>query len=186
MGGYGYLTSSLPALTLGAPAPVAPADFLFRCQGVLAEADLAELKQVLEGHPEAGTTAFAKAWAAADTQIRNAVARLRAGRLGVEAKPFLREHAGYLVWLDRAVADALAKGNPLEREMALDAVRWQFAEEAAQADSTGMPAVLAFAVKLVLCARWAGMEEAAGRKKLDGLVEQLEEHAANTGAVDFK
>jgi hypothetical protein len=186
MGSYPYLTASLPALSLGAPPPFAPEEFLFRCQGVLAAEDLEELRLVLENRAGEGRSAFAKAWAAADAQIRNAAAKLRGAKLGVEAKPFLRDHPGYAVWLDRAVGEALAKGNPLERETGLDAARWAFVEDAARADATGLPAVLAFAVKLLLCARWAAMKEEAGRARLDELVETLEANASSTGAVDFK
>ena len=41
MGGYNYLVSSLPALSLAAPPPFSPADFRFHCQGVLSKGDLA-------------------------------------------------------------------------------------------------------------------------------------------------
>ena len=43
MGFYQYLVSSLPALSLDAPPPFSPDEFRFKCQGVLAKADLAEL-----------------------------------------------------------------------------------------------------------------------------------------------
>ena len=186
MGGYTYLVASLPALSLEAPPPFSPEEFRFRCQGVLSDEDLAELDRLLAGQAESGRTEFAQAWAAADAQVRNAAARARSAKRGIEAKGYLHSHPGYAVWLDKDVADALAKANPLARELGLDGARWKFVEELALADAFGLPAVLAFAVKLMLAARWAALNEEAGRRRLEELVSQLEENAASKGAAGFK
>ena len=186
MGGYTYLVSSLPALSLEAPPPYSPADFRFRCQGVLSDADMAELDLLLAGRAEEGRTSFSREWAAADAQIRNTAAKARAAKLGVEAKGYLHSHPGYAVWLDKEVSDALSKANPLAREMGLDAARWKYVEDLALEDAFGLQAVLAFAVKLTLVARWAAFNDQAGRERLEKLVSQLEENAASSGAADFK
>ena len=186
MGLYQYLVSSLPALSLEAPPPFSPEEFRFKCQGALAKNDLAELDLVLTGRAAQGRTAFAKAWAGGDAQIRNTAAKMRGSKLGVEAKPFLKSHPGYAVWLDKEVSDALAKASPLAREMGLDLARWKLVEDLARQDASGLPAVLAFAVKLMLAARWAAMKEEAGRERLETLVSQLEENAAQSGAASFK
>ncbi|NLG35756.1 MAG: DUF2764 family protein [Lentisphaerae bacterium] len=185
MGGYTYLVSSLPALSLEAPPPFSPEEFRFKCQGVLSEEDLAELDLLLAGEAESGRSGFSQAWAAADAQIRNTAARARAAKLGVEAKGYLHSHPGYAVWLDKEASDALAKANPMARELGLDGARWKFVEELALADAYGLPAVLAFAVKLMLAARWASFSEEAGRERLEQLVSQLEKNAASSGAADF-
>jgi len=186
MGLYHYLTSSLPALSLEAPPPFTPDEFRFKCQGVLGKGDLAELDLVLAGRAAEGRSAFSRAWAGADAQIRNTAAKARGAKLGVEAKPFLKSHPGYAVWLDKEVSDALAKASPLARETGLDLARWKFVEDLARADASGLPAVLAFAVKLMLATRWAAMKEEAGRERLEQLVSQLEENAAQSGAASFK
>ena len=186
MGLYHYLVSSLPALSLEAPPPFSPEDFRFKCQGVLGKADLQELDLVLGGRAGDGRSAFARAWSGADAQIRNTAAKTRGAKLGVEAKPFLKSHPGYAVWLDKEVTDALAKASPLAREMGLDLARWKFVEDLARADASGLPAVLAFAVKLMLATRWSAMKEEAGRERLEQLVSQLEENAAQSGAASFK
>ena len=185
MGGYNYLVSSLPTLSLDAPPPFTPEEFRFQCQGVLNKSDLAELDCLLAGRAEEGRSAFSQAWAAADTQIRNTAAKTRAGRLGIEAKPFLRSHRGYAVWLDKEVTDALAKANPMDREIGLDGARWKFVEYLAQRDARGLSAVLAFAVKLMLVARRAAFTEEAGGARLEELVSQLEQNAASSGAASF-
>ena len=186
MGLYHYLVASLPALSLEAPPPFSPDEFRFKCQGVLSKADLAELDLLLAGKSAEGRAAFSRAWAGGDAQIRNTAAKTRGAKLGVEAKSFLKSHPGYAVWLDKEVTDALAKASPLAREMGLDLARWKFVEDLARADASGLPAVLAFAVKLMLAARWAAMKEEAGRERLEQLVSQLEENAAQSGAASFK
>lgn len=186
MGSYPYLTSSLPALSLEAAPPFSPDEFRFRCQGVLSDADLAELDLLLAGRAAEGRAAFSTAWAGGDAQIRNTTAKARGAKLGVEAKPFLKSHPGYAVWLDKDVGDALAKASPLAREMGLDRTRWKFVEELALQDASGLPAVLAFAVQLMLATRWAAMKEEAGRERLEQLVSQLEENAAQSGTASFK
>ena len=186
MGFYQYLVSSLPALSLEAPPPFSTDEFRFKCQGVLSKGDLAELDLLLAGQSAEGRTAFSKAWAGGDAQIRNTAAKARGAKLGVEAKPFLKSHSGYAVWLDKEVTDALAKASPLAREMGLDLARWKFVEDLARADASGLPAVLAFAVKLMLATRWSAMKEEAGRERLEQLVSQLEENAAQSGAASFK
>ena len=186
MGFYQYLVSSLPALSLEAPPPFAPDEFRFKCQGVLSQADLAELDLLLAGKSAEGRAAFSKAWAGGDAQIRNTAAKARGAKLGVEAKPFLKSHPGYAVWLDKEVGDALAKASPLAREMGLDLARWKFVEDLARADASGLPAVLAFAVQLMLATRWSAMNEEAGRERLEQLVSQLEENAAQSGTASFK
>lgn len=177
MGDYLYLVSSLPRLSLDAPPPFTPEEFRFHCQGVLNDHDLAELDAVLSGHPEKGSSGFAQKWAAADTQIRNTVAKARGAKLGVEVKPFLHSHPGYVVWLDKEVSDALAQANPLATEKGLDAARWQYVDDLASAEPGGLSAVLAFAVKLMLVSRWSEMNEDTGREKLEELVSELEQHA---------
>ena len=185
MGNYRYLTASLPSFPAEGPAPFPPEEFLFRCQGVLDAADLSDLAAVLGGRPEEGRSAFCAAWAAVEAQIRNAVAKSRGAKLGVEAKPFLKSHKGYRVWIDKEVSDALAKPNPLACEIALDEVRRQAAEDLARECGGGLADVLAFAVRLRLADRWGAMTEAAGRAKLDALVDDLEKGAVASGATDF-
>ena len=185
MGGYNYLVSSLPTLSLDAPPPFTPEEFRFQCQGVLNKSDLAELDCLLAGRAEEGRSAFSQAWAAADTQIRNTAAKTRAGRLGIEAKPFFRFFRGYAGWLDKEVTDALPTASSTDREIGLDGARCKFVEDLAQRDARGLSAVLALAVKLMLVARRAAFTEEAGGARLEELVSQLEQNAASSGAASF-
>lgn len=170
---YYYLVASLPVLALGEPAPCTAAEFRARCEGVLSPVDARELRGLLEGRAGEAQSAFARGWFAADTQLRNAAARLRATPLAVEAKGFLREHPGFTAALEKAVVDAFAKPHPGERELELDRCRWLVADELAREDAFGLPTVLAFAIKLQLAERWAALTDEAGGRRLEELVDRM-------------
>ncbi len=169
-----YLVASLPTLVLGEAPPLTVEAFQFSCTGVLDSDELCELGLVLSGRAGEGSSSFAQSWFGADTQLRNAAARFRGTRLGVESRGFIKDHPGFSAAVEKAVTDAFAKGNPLEREMALDRCRWQMLEDLAREDSFGLAAVLAFAVKLQLASRWAQMKDEAGQKRVEELVDQME------------
>ena len=103
---YYYIVASLPTLVLGEPPPLDGAGFLRQSANVLEAGDLAELALVLEGREAEGCSAFSREWVDIEAQLRNAVARTRAAKWSVEVRPYLRDHAGYDVSLEKGVADA--------------------------------------------------------------------------------
>lgn len=178
---YYYIVASLPTLVLGEPPPYSGAELLRHVANVLEAEDLAELALVLEGREADGRSAFAREWVGTDAQIRNAIVRTRAAKLSLEARPYLREHPGYDVSIEKAVADAYAKPNPLERELSLDRLRWKHLEDRVAQEPFSLAAVLAFAIRLRIAARWAALEERAGRAKLDELLKTHEAKEAAEG-----
>lgn len=180
---YHYLVASLPTLSFGAQHPFTSREFFTRCAGVLTTRDLAILEAVQQGRAASGNP-FAEAWTAREIQLRNAVARSRGTRLGIDSRGFQREHAGYDVALAQAVTDALAQPTPLEREQALDRCRWRLADELALHDPFGLGVVLAFAVKLRIAERWAGLTEAAGQRTLDEMIQTMTRAPAQAALGD--
>jgi hypothetical protein len=168
---YEYLVASLPMLFFGDPPPFSSKAFRFRCAGVLSAADGAILEAVMDGRPAAGKAAAAQ-WTARETQLRNAVVRARAAKWGVDPRPQLRDHAGYDGSVAQAVVDAYAKPTPLEREQALDRCRWRVADEIALREPFGFGAVLAFAVKLLIAERWAGLKDEAGVQAVEDFISE--------------
>ncbi len=170
---YYYLVAGLPTLALGEPPPRAAADFLPACAHLVGPAELEELRRALEGRTEEGVTDFLRQWTRTETQLRNAAARVRAGRLSVEPGAHLQEHAGWDTYVEKAVVDAYAKPNPLERELALDHFRWKMLEEMVLMEPFGLGALLAYAIRLRMAMRWAGMQEETGREKLEKTLEEM-------------
>ncbi|QKS27692.1 DUF2764 family protein [Accumulibacter sp.] len=177
---YHYLVASLPMLSLDTPPPFSSRDFLSHCHGVLKTSDLAVLEAIVSGSVVIGN-AVAATWTARETQTRNLIAQFRAARLGVDPRPFLRDHSGYDVALAQAVTDALAAATPVEREQALDRCRWRIAEELSLADPFGFASILAFAIKLGIAERWARLTEAAGGRQAEALLAAMSQ-APDTAA----
>lgn len=166
---YYYLMASLPALAEGAPPPLSLDAFDTACREQLTPDDYAEWQAVRSG---TGASAFARTRAADERHLRNTLARTRAARLGIDAAAWLREEETWSYEALLAVEEAYAHANPLERERALDRVRWRQAEAAAGTDPFALPAVLSYGVRLALAARWAGLDSERGRQVLEAHVQQ--------------
>lgn len=167
---YYFLVASLPMLALGTPPPITMEEFQSRCQSALSSSDLSELETVLGEDLLPGKSEFSQEWYRRETQLRNAVVRVRGGRLGVEPKNYLREHSGFDVSIEKAVTDAYTKPNPMERELALDRSRWQIADEIALSQPFSLSSVLAYAVKIKIAYRWEKLSEEAGQERLKELI----------------
>lgn len=163
---YYYFVASLPALVLGSPPPLRADAYQALADRLLAPPDAARVRALLADNVAEAGGGLPERWWAAERQLRNAVARTRAARLEVDAAPFLRPHPGFSQAIEMAVLDAYAKPNPLERELHLDRFRWSLLDEFARGEPFGMAAVLAYALKLRLCERWAALADEAGQARL--------------------
>ena len=170
---YYFLVASLPMLAFGSPPPLAEPAFLERCREQLTPDDWAVLTAVWERDGEGATHPFVTAWRDRETQLRNAVARQRGARIGRDPQPYLRPAAGLDMRLAARVVDAFARPTPLDREMDIDRVRWDMLEELAGLNPFSLHAVLAYAARLRIAARWSRMETDAGRRRMDECVTQF-------------
>jgi len=161
-----YLVASLPHLRLGEKPSVSAEQFRMLCSDWLSADEQQVVEAILDGAlPE---TDLSSAWVAGETQLRNAVARVRARQYNVDAAA--HSHTGFEVVIEQGVADAFARDNPLEREMEMDRLRWKLADERSVGDSFGFSAVLAFAVKIIIAERWAALDETVGKASVEELV----------------
>ncbi len=165
---YAYFAASLPSLVFSGPPSMTMERFLGLCRQHLAPADFEALDALLTDRPSEAR--FVVEWRTRETQLRNAVARARAARLGVEARPWQKDHPGWDVALERAAMDAMGRATPLERELELDRVRWGVAEELARFRPFDLEAILVYALHLRIAERWDRMNADEGRRRLDELV----------------
>ena len=122
--------------------------------------------------------ACANQWLARETEIRNTIGRLRAAKVRVDAEPFLRPCRELDLYTEKAVAEAMSKLQPLERELDLDRLRWSLLEDLLRFDPFGLPAVIAYALKLKLVERWSALTVEKGRTVVEEyLTKQLMEVA---------
>lgn len=166
-----YLVASLPYLRFGEKPPVSRSAFLAACGNWLAEEELAVLRAVLENRDPAGGGAAGRWWNG-EVQLRDAVARVRARNRSADAARFIRPHEGFSASIEKAVTDAFTRSNPLEQEAELDRARWELADELALTAPFGFPGILAFAVKLRIAERWAGLSDVSGQQKVEEFIEQ--------------
>lgn len=167
---YYYLVASLPGLVFSAPASLNHAAYIEECRRHLLPADWNELDALVGGRRTDVATRFSREWLNSEGQLRNAIARTRALRMGVDEKKYIRDHEGYRMDVEAAVDDAYSRPNPLERELALDRFRWNLADELSASDPFGLAAVLSYAVKLGINEHWQSLTPERGRERLEECV----------------
>lgn len=169
-----YLVATLPHLTLDGVLPFSAQEFGAMCEGVLSEEELADIRILLgldEGAPQ---TAVVRQWQAQSKLLNQEVARTRADTAGADLK-IVQAYTGVV---EPGVAHAFSASNPGARELELDKLCWSLADELAVDESFGFAAVVTFAVKLTLAARWAALDAREGEVKLEKLI-------SDAAIVDF-
>jgi len=164
-----YLVASLPYLRFGEKPPLNRDAFLAACAGWLAEEDAAVLQAAFDNRCSPDSE-VARRWWNGEVELRNAVVRVRAKNRNTDAGRFIQPHEGFSVSIEKAVTDAFARANPLEQEIELDRARWAQADELALSAPFGFAGVFAFALKLRIAERWAGLDAAAGQSKVEEFV----------------
>jgi len=166
---YWYLVSSLPYLRFGEKPLMDASAFRAACVGWLTDGELDVIDAVLETRePPVG---IASAWWNGEIQLRDAVVRVRAKNRNVDASPFIQPYDGFSVTIEKMVTDAFARPDPLEQEMELDRARWALVDELAVSAPFNFTAILAFAVKVRIAERWAGMNEDVGKENVEQFIE---------------
>jgi hypothetical protein len=164
-----YLVSSLPTLRIGEKPPMGREAFRAACVGWLSEDELGLIDAALENR-EPAMAGCASAWWNTEVQLRDAVVRVRAKNRNTDASPFIKPHEGFSATIEKMVTDAFTRPDPLEQEMDIDRARWSLVEELAVFEPFGFAAILAFAVKVRIAERWAGMEDATGQERVEEFV----------------
>lgn len=170
---YEYLGASLPLFFFGDPLPMSLAEFMARCAEHLSSRDLTTLTKLLEDRGDVDAAGFEGEWTARERQLRAAVAAARASRYGADPRAERRPHPGWDGMVERGVADAFAKANPLEREMELDRVRWRVLDELVPPGRFSAERIFAYGLKLRIAERWARMAEPEGRRILENQLRSI-------------
>ena len=193
-----YFISSLPMLLEDQPAKISPAAFAEMCGDQLDPALAAAANEMLGAAPRPDSASpspvgasprpdsassrpvgavlqtapsshpFLAEWRDREIQLRNAVAAERARRLGA-TRPAPRDAHGCEAMISQSVAQAFAAKDPLQRERALDALRWRILDELQGIAPFTEAVVLAYAGKLALNARRFSIEDDKGMEKFKSL-----------------
>lgn len=179
---YYYLISSLPSLTLETAPPFSFAEFVKLCSEHLTKNDLGTLLSLDSETEEPIKNSCVRSWKDRESLLRNALTKLRAVRLKKDAAPYIRETEISDSRADKIASEALARDNPLDRELLLDKFRWQQAEELAGFNPFSSDALIAYALKLKLAERWAGFDEEKARTTASGIINKNPGDKENIGS----
>ena len=159
---YVYLVASLPAIELTAAPRISSGALLAASAGILRQDHWEDLRAIVEDRVQDVRASVLKPYLDADTQLRDAVARIRAARAGAAYDPRAHPFDGYDARSVSVAERALGLDDPLERELLLDRLRWTLLDELAVSPPFGLQAVLAYGLKLRLAEKWAAMDEPEG------------------------
>lgn len=171
---YYSLVASLPHLKIGDEPPFSTAEYVDRCAQWVTEYETRILEYILLDKYEyeglgSGCQICTK-WCDIETQLRNAVARHRGQKLGVDFKEYIQPHNGFSGQIEQLVTDAFTRNDPLELEEEIDRARWQLAEELIGQDPFSFLKVLAYGIQLRIVERWNRMDVHVGKEKLEAVI----------------
>jgi hypothetical protein len=168
---YYSLVASLPHLKIGDEPPFSIEEYIGNCAQWITENEVGILNSVLLGNYDGKNCPVCRSWYNIETQIRNAAAKHRGQKLGVDFKVFLQTHDGFSGEIEQLVTDAFTRTDPLEVEEELDRARWQLADELASGkDPFCFEKVLAYGIQLKIVERWNRMDVHIGKEKLEAVI----------------
>lgn len=172
-GGYYYLVASLPHLRLGAAPRLTTGQFLSRCATQVSAMHYQILTEVelFQAQPKGTGLALLDRWYDRECALRNALAVVRAKRLGVAAAAHLRNfrHDHPLAGIAQRL---LMLDSPLAADEELDRVRWGFLEELAFDHYFDLETLIIYRLKLRILERRARFDPATGAALLDRMLAQ--------------
>jgi hypothetical protein len=160
------------------------ADFLSACESSLSGEEMAVLRDLLDRDGESGAHPFSRQWHDHETELRNAAVRLRARHRQVNVESTLRPHDGARVYIQLGVTEAFLAPDPLQREKALDLLRWRILDDLAGLNPFSLEAVFSYGLRLRLVWRWAGFKADEGMPALVRAAADTADTAAGKTILD--
>jgi len=179
---YYSLVASLPNLQIGDEPPFSTEEYIDNCAQWVTEREAGILKAVLLNEPVAAPCPLCAAWNNIETQLRNAVAKHRGQKLGIDYKEYLQPHDGFSGTIESLVSDAFARNDPVELEEELDRSRWKLADELIGQDPFAFEKVLAYGIQLKIVERWNRMNVSVGKEKIEAVITANTEKEETTEA----
>ena len=167
---YYSLVASLSSLQIEDEPPFSTEEYIDNCAQWVTERETCILKAVLLNEPIASPCSLSEAWNNIETQLRNAVAKHRGQKLGVDFKEYLQPHEGFSGTIETLVTDAFTRNDPVELEEELDRARWKLADELIGLDPFGFEKILAYGIQLKIVERWNRMDVSAGKESIEAVI----------------
>jgi hypothetical protein len=160
---YYYTVAALPTLRLGEKVPISEEEFLQFAEDTLKEEDYQTLlKSRLDSFEPTGSV-FADSILSWEKELRLELAKERLAKLDFEPPHGLPESDGRDV-LTEQVRTALSIGQPLEAEIFLNKLRWDYLEEKKGSHFADLEALIVYYFKLQIALRQEKFQKEAGRQ----------------------
>lgn len=175
-----YFISSLPLLRFGEKVALTYGTFLSHSMACLSEQEVAVLDSLQLCPPPQTVCALPvmERWYSEESYLRNLVAAYRARSRKLDAARWQRENLEYSAQLIKRIEEIMALPNAWEKEQALDLIRWQRLDELGAGHLFDFPAVIVYALRLLLLEKQRRRDEEAGSRFAAELVEAGQEQAA--------
>ncbi|HSR87918.1 MAG TPA: DUF2764 family protein [Pontiella sp.] len=167
---YYSLVASLQSLRIGDEPPFTTEEYVENASQWVTGRETEILRKVLLQEPDIAPCPLCKLIYDVECQIRNAVARHRGQKLGIDFKEYLQPHDGFVGEIETFVKDAYAQTDPVELEQHLDRGRWSLAEQLVGQNYFGFEKVLAYGIQLKIVERWHRMDVSAGKKNIEAVI----------------
>lgn len=163
------LIASLPYLKRDDAPSISAEDLDSSAESFLNAKQFAEFKKLSltaapSDFPKNGLAARYLEW---ETALRNSIAKARAARLNLDASAYLHADGVYETDANRAVREAFAAENPLEREKLLDNARWNKLDELEGGQLFSYGALCIYKLKLELLLKWKARKAELSQRNLD-------------------
>lgn len=183
---YYSLGASLPMLKRDESPAIGMDGFLAACSEWLSPERLETLKGLdlvppKEAAPQDGSMA-ANDFMAWEKSLRNRLARLRAGKLGLDPETHCLPDESFHPDAERAAQEAGMAPNPLERERLLDAARWYKLEDLELGHFFDFDSLCIYKLKLMIREKWQRHSAEKGAANLDAATGKVRSQRPNPEA----
>lgn len=174
---YYFLAASLPDLFLGRDPGMSVFDFDELCAGQMTRQALARLKQGTlrvgrASESAAGLPPVYAAYTRFEQYLRTRIAERRAGR-NAERTAHLPDPERYFGEVDFALGALTALADPIEREKAVDRIRWRMLDELEAGHTFDFDGLCVYRLRLEILNRYRGRSAEKGRFNFDVAVDRI-------------
>lgn len=173
MADYFYFLSSLPMLRSGEKPPISYDLFMARCREFLGDELASEIGrlQLLPDDARKNMTPVEAAWHDFETFLRNTAGNIRKSHIRKSNAVMTKHETKYLSALEaKRIEEILSISSPLERENALDNLRWKFLDGLEVQNAFNKGAVELYALRLLLLEKQASRQYESGKAAFDKLM----------------
>ena len=189
---YYALKASLPMLMFDSAPPLSSTEFMERCEVWVKPDRMAVLRALTEIPREAPKPSSRflpdnrkamehyRDW---EIALRNALARLRAVRLGQDPESYLVPTDRYDSDAEAAARTAFNAADPLEKEKALDRARWDFLDGLEWKHTFDFSGLCIYRCNLLILEKWAARQTGDASANLDAAADRAEKASENEKSI---